>query len=248
MFDDVIAQVESMVDLKLESIRPGADITITKVDIESKRICLRTSKGKDKSRPFSELQRIWEALCENGYAHVDSVLNGSGSSRNQPETIMACLPQIEWLYINGKKHLVMMSDNTHPLGQLRKMDIVAAEELKNKLEKAGNNVINEEQIKIKTVIVSQDIAMHAEILERQSGSSPRIIEQGIYEFAIEGARVLLVSEGAAPENLVVGTYVVLSGNPVINARYKVVCITGQKYFVQSLGGLNALYLKSFGKK
>lgn len=246
-FDDVIGLVESMIDLELSSIRPGADIVITDVDTKSKRICLKTSKGKDKSRPLSELQRIWDALCENGFAHVDSVLNGSGSSRNQPETIIACLPQIEWLYINGKKHLVLMPENTHPLGQLRKMDVVAAEELKKKLEQADKNVVNQDQVKIQTVVVSQDITTHSGILERQSGGSPRTLEQGIYEFVIAGSKILLISEGVAPENLVVGTYVVLSGNPVINEQYKVVCIMGQKYFVQPLSGLNALYLRRVGK-
>ncbi|MEZ9525860.1 hypothetical protein [Enterovibrio norvegicus] len=240
-FDDVIGQVESMVGLELKSIRPGADITITKVDTESKRICLKTSKGKDRSRPFSELQRIWEALCENGFAHVDSVLNGSGSSRNQPETIIACLPQIEWFYLDGKKHLVIMPDNTHSLGQLRKMDVVAAEELKKKLEQAERNVENQEQAKIQTVVVSQDIATHSGILKRQSGVSPCLLEQGVYEFVLAGSKALLVSDGVAPENLAVGTYVVLSGSPVINAPYKVVRIMEQRYFLQSLNGLNALY-------
>ncbi|MEZ9785081.1 hypothetical protein [Vibrio breoganii] len=241
IFDDVVGQIQSMVDLELKSIRPGADITITKVDTESKRICLKTSKGKDRSRPFSELQRIWDTLCENGFAHVDSVLNGSGSSRNQPETIIACLPQIEWLYIDGKKHLVMMPENTHPLGQLRKMDMVAAEELKKKIEQAEKSVVNLKQAKIQTVVVSQDIATHSGILERQSGSSPCLLKQGVYEFLLAGSKALLVSEGEAPENLVVGTYVMLSGNPVITAPYKVVRIMEQRYFLQSLNGLNALY-------
>ncbi|RTR31650.1 hypothetical protein [Shewanella atlantica] len=241
-FDDVIGQVESMVGLELKSIRPGAEIKLTQVDRKAKRVWLTTSKGKNKSRPFNDLKRIWDAFCQEGFAHVDSVFGGSGSSRNQPETIMACLPQVEWLYIEGKKHLVMMPEGTHPLGQLRKMDVVAAEELKKKLEATAKNVVNQEQVKIQTVVVSQDIATHSGIMERQSGGSPRILEQGVYEFFLAGSKALLVSEGVAPENLSSGTYVVLAGRPVINAPYKVVRILKQRYFLQSLGGLNALYL------
>ncbi|MEJ2765538.1 hypothetical protein VV869_16425 [Photobacterium sp. MCCC 1A19761] len=240
-FDDVIGQIESMVGLELKSIRPGANITVTKVDTDARRVCLRTAKGKDRSRPFGELQRIWDALCEHGLAHVDSVLNGSGSSRNQPETIIASLPQVEWLYINGKKHLVMMPGETHPLGALRKMDEVAAEELKRKLGQSEANAAGQEPAKIQTVVVSQDIGGHSGILERQSGASPRLLEQGIYEFAIGGNKALLVSEGVAHEDLPAGTYVVLSGSPVVTAPYKVVRIMEQRYFLQLLGGLNALY-------
>ncbi len=45
--------------------------------------------GGDKdSRSFEELEKISAVLLAGRFAHVDSILNGSGSSRNRPETIL----------------------------------------------------------------------------------------------------------------------------------------------------------------
>lgn len=95
-FDEVINDIGKMVGLELESIKPGANIKLNGIDRTAKRIELITSAGKIKTRPFSELEKIWNKLCSSPAAHVDSVLGGSGSSRNQPETVMANLPYIEW--------------------------------------------------------------------------------------------------------------------------------------------------------
>ena len=82
-------------------IRPGSNITIIDIDDEHNNIILRTSQGAMKSRPIGELDRIWTELNRTPAVHVDEVLNGSGSSRNQPETILANLPYIEWLQLKG---------------------------------------------------------------------------------------------------------------------------------------------------
>lgn len=61
-------------------------------------------------------------MCSLPAAHVDSVLGGSGSSRSQPETILANLPYVEWLTVAGKKNIAYVGDDTHEKGTLHKMD------------------------------------------------------------------------------------------------------------------------------
>ena len=119
-FDDVLKDIEGLIGLRLESIRPGAEIVVREVSSDEGRIELETAKGDVKSRPISELRRIWEALSNGTPVHIERVLGGSGSSRNQPETIFANLPYIEWMRHNGKKHIVNVGRNSHPPGTLKK--------------------------------------------------------------------------------------------------------------------------------
>jgi len=61
--------------------------------------------------------------------HVDEVLHGSGTSRNQPETILANLPYVEWLKLDNKKHIAFVGKNTHLYGTLKQMDSIPASNL-----------------------------------------------------------------------------------------------------------------------
>jgi len=54
--------------------------------------------------------------------HVDALLRGSGSSRNQPETILASMPDVEYLMKDKKKHVVWVGENTHKLGTLKEQE------------------------------------------------------------------------------------------------------------------------------
>src|SRR6185503_4271360 len=107
-FSDVLSDIEKLKNKKLSSIRKGAEITIEEVDRTNDRLILTTARGKKKSRPLSEIQMLWERLCANAALHVDSALGGSGSSRNQPETILANLPYVEWLSNERKKHIALV--------------------------------------------------------------------------------------------------------------------------------------------
>ena len=41
----------------------------------------KVASGKKKSRPFTEIEILWEALCLEKIVHVDTALGGSGTSR-----------------------------------------------------------------------------------------------------------------------------------------------------------------------
>lgn len=127
-FSEVLSDLEELKGLRLQSISgQAAPFTIDEIDRENDRLILGVN-DKQKSRPLEELRRIWDEMYQKPAAHVDSVLGGSGSSRSQPETILANLPYVEWLAIQGKKHIAYIGENTHPMGTLKKMDDETAEE------------------------------------------------------------------------------------------------------------------------
>lgn len=100
-FTDVERDVHKLIGLELNSISRSAAITIENIDDEQERLIIRPKNGNSRSRPMDELKRIWDAMQKEPAVHVDKVLNGSGTSRNQPETILANLPYIEWLRIDN---------------------------------------------------------------------------------------------------------------------------------------------------
>ena len=125
-FDTVLKDIQSLIGICLKSIKPGSDITLTGIDVAERRFLLKTSNGDNKSRPFSEIENILKALNAEGIVHVETVLAGSGSSRNQPETILANLPYVDYTFISNKKHLILRDEPSHVLGKLNKLDLLEA--------------------------------------------------------------------------------------------------------------------------
>ena len=120
-FSDVLADLENLRGKELRSISgQAAPFIIEDIDSENGRINLSV-QGKHKSRPLQELQNIWAELMKRPAVHVESFLSGSGSSRNQPETILANLPYVEWLNVDGKKNIAVVDTETHEYGTLQKM-------------------------------------------------------------------------------------------------------------------------------
>ena len=121
---DVLHDIgENMIGISLSSISGQATpFTIDHLDEDQRRYYVRLENGKIKSRPYDELERIWQEMTSKPAVHVESFLGGSGSMRNQPETVLANLPYVEWLQIGGKKHIAYVDDDTHAYGTIKKMD------------------------------------------------------------------------------------------------------------------------------
>lgn len=120
-FTEVLADLENLRGKELHSISgQAAPFVIEDIDSENGRINLSV-QGKHKSRPLQELQNIWAELMKRPAVHVESFLSGSGSSRNQPETILANLPYVEWLNVDGKKNIAVVDAEAHEYGTLQKM-------------------------------------------------------------------------------------------------------------------------------
>jgi hypothetical protein len=119
-WDDVLSNLSRMKSLKLRSISGKSNITV--VDLDRERIVIRTASGETKSRPLQELKRVVAEMEMLKAVHVDSVLRGSGSSRNQPETIIANLPDVEFIKLRGVKQVIWVGRITHELGTIREAD------------------------------------------------------------------------------------------------------------------------------
>src|SRR5689334_16199774 len=97
-WDQTYKQLKDMEGLTLRSISAKTDIKL--LEVTEDQIIVLTRSGEKKTRPTNELRRIVERMESLSPVHIDSVLHGSGSSRNQPETILANMPDVEWARIN----------------------------------------------------------------------------------------------------------------------------------------------------
>lgn len=107
---------------RLKSISGRSDIELVRIDHDYERLELRTTAGSVKYWTLAKLRQIVEKMALNAPVHVDSVLGGGGSSRNQPETVLANMPDVEWLLLNDHKHIVWVGKQTHDLGTLKQVD------------------------------------------------------------------------------------------------------------------------------
>lgn len=126
-FDQLLDQIELLRGIWLQPLGKARRLKVEGVDRKAERVMITVEgEARVRSRSFAEFSKLLEALTSRPAVHVDSELAGSGSSRNQPETILANLPGIEHLRIAGKKHLAVVADRPRPYGTLREMDSVVA--------------------------------------------------------------------------------------------------------------------------
>jgi hypothetical protein len=201
-FEAVVDDIKKLVGVKLRSIQPGADITLTKVIEREDRLELLDSAGNRRSRSLLELRRVWELVCVHKAVHVDSALGGSGTSRNQPETIIANLPCVEWLKINGKKHVSFVGKSTHALGSLKQMDNLAAQALRDAIHAA-------QAVMPAAIIVVESTRSISSCLESISGLPPTAVASGIYRHTHTDRDIWVVSGHELSPPLPSGVYVVL---------------------------------------
>ncbi len=218
-FNDVLNDIKKMIGLKLSSIRPGAEITILTVDEEQDNLILKTASGTKRSRPLRELRTIWDLMMQRTVVHVDEALHGSGTSRNQPETILANLPYVEWLKVNGKKNLAFVNNPTHPFGTLKEMDVFCAEELITKLhnqssDKGPNGLI-----------VTENIADLISSMARRCPGTTKTIQNGLYSFITDNDSFLIGNDAIG---LPRGTYLIIRVKQLPRAG-RVITIANKEY-------------------
>jgi hypothetical protein len=201
-FDNVVADIARLVGVSLSSIKPGANVRITSVDREQERIFLTDASNKNKSRPLDELRRIWECLCTEQVVHVDTVLSGSGSSRNQPETILANLPYVEWLTLSNKKHLKYVGCDSHPIGTLKQMDPVAVHQLKELLKKP-------ELLFPNTIFVVENIKLYTTWIESLTGLASTAVSSGVYRFSQPTGEIWITTSTDLNSHVNLGCYPVI---------------------------------------
>lgn len=187
-FKTVIDDIESLSGQRLNSINPGCEITIEYVDREAESIRLRTSTGHSKSRPFSEIRTLWTALTTTPIVHVEGALHGSGSSRNQPETILANLPYVEWLRYDHKKHIAYVGRQTHAPGTLRQMSQQDIAKIKVQMEYDGT------ESEYRALFVTDDVATTGRALSQKLGNEISPLSEGFYKCKIGDETLLVCTE------------------------------------------------------
>lgn len=230
---EIVTLLELLEGRQLESIRPGSGVYVRSVEAVSGVVRITDASGRQRTRSVRELGRLWDLLRRQDYVHVDSALGGSGSSRNQPETILANLPAVEWLMVHGRKCLAMVGAPSHPAGTVRRMDDVSAALL-----------IESHREPISEVLVTADVAGVSAVLDSEYGT-PQAVEPGVYRYSTQAGDLLLVREGASGTTLEPGSYSVLCGHePLPTARR--VRLGGQVFKHLELGGVQFLCRSSDG--
>jgi len=233
-FEDIIEDIKKLVGKRLQSVKAGAEITITRVNSIDKQIELVGSNGVIKIRPFEEIRKIWDRLCIEPAVHVDAALGGSGSSRNQPETILANLPYIEVVYIEARKHLTVVAGSTHSLGSIKKMDPVAAYALIQKIAEA-----KKAKPLPSLIIVTDDLRSVSTSLEGISGVPPQAPSPGIYIHNFGEKQILIVGSVNVQPPIFAGSYIPID-TKIKPADGSPARIAGEDYTLIVRNGINLL--------
>jgi hypothetical protein len=114
---ETLKNLKKMEGMRLKSISGKSDIKV--VSVADDYVTIETKTKKTKRRKISEIKGIAEHMTKGKVLHVDAELQGSGSSRNQPETLIANMPDVEFVMKDKKKHVVWTGENTHKLGTLK---------------------------------------------------------------------------------------------------------------------------------
>ena len=122
-FDDVLKDIEKyLIGKELNSISgSAAPFSVSEIDYKRENVVLSV-QGRKKTWTFERLEKVWKELYYHPAANVEIVFGGSGSSRNQVETIYASMAYVEWLYVKKNKCIAYVGEDTHPYGTLKHMD------------------------------------------------------------------------------------------------------------------------------
>lgn len=209
-FDIVLKDIHTLIGMNLKSIRPGADIVLKSIDTTERRFILMTSNGEIKSRPFSEIEAIIKSLNADGIAHVETVLAGSGSSRNQPETILANLPYIDYTFIDRKKHLVIRDKPSHAAGQLQELDLIQAKNIVDRFK--------ERQTSLPVQVIVTSKLRETTMSLVAAGGDLKALSPSAYSVIIQGRLLWIVTPDALSCSSK-GAYALLPGTPSSKAVF-----------------------------
>ncbi|OWU98665.1 hypothetical protein [Fibrobacter sp. UWR2] len=232
-YNDLLKDIEKLIGLHLHSIRPGAELTVEAIEREKCSLSLRNVQGNLRKRSLDEIRNLWNELQKKRIVHVDGFLHGSGSSRNQPETILANLPYIEWLKYNGKKHLAYVEKSTHEFGTLREMNPVEQIGFCEMLAKIQNK-----QHFYSYAVVTNDIKQCIDGFNKDALFGLTIIEQGAYALSLPNNEVLFLS--ADKYKLPKGVYPILYDRE-ISGKKPIIKIDDNLYYFDKIYPIDVLF-------
>lgn len=138
-FEVILTDMEKLIGKELTPINPKTgSIIISHIDRLQKSYSVKPAEGRVVKRSFSELLKIWEQLYIQRAINVEVVLEGAGSSRHHPETILAHLSYVDYFKFRNKKHLYLHDDATHELGTINLLSGPLLREAKRVLDGQDN--------------------------------------------------------------------------------------------------------------
>ena len=172
--DQLLGEIERLRGLVLKPLGRARTVRVVEVDRVEERVIIEVGEERARSsRTFGEFEKLLSALNTTPAIHVDSILSGSGSSRNQPETILANLPSIEVLYVAGRKHLARVNESRRSYGTVEEMDPIRAQEVAAKLAASGLRA------RVSVLIVSDDLVRIAKRLSIVTSSQTKMLSDQV---------------------------------------------------------------------
>ncbi|MEN6635237.1 MAG: hypothetical protein ABFC56_05270 [Clostridiaceae bacterium] len=202
------------------------------MDDDKNCLLLRTTQNQIKSHPYGELEVIWEELMRQPAVHVERVLHGSRTSRNQPKTILANLPYIEWLKLSNMKHIAYIGKSSHPFGTLKQMNALQAADIAARI---SSPAIFEGY---SALVVTKDLNGSISAMRCLGGGATDLVCQGAYSLKTPSYRFLFVLHSMT--TLAEGTYFILERGEDDVGLPCLIC--GQKYSVIDKDGVKAMQI------
>jgi len=139
LFDELLNLIETQLSGKqlVPVSSQSESITLERIEKEQGKYFIReqnNNQNRQRARSISELQAIWNVLKKDGFCSVDQALYGSGSSRNQPETIFANLPFIQHFKYKNKKHLLLCPKSSRDVGTIEAVTEPELSVIKQKID------------------------------------------------------------------------------------------------------------------
>jgi hypothetical protein len=152
--------------------------------------------------------------------HVDSVLFGSGSSRNQPETILANMPDVEWLNLNDRKHIVWVGRQTHEVGTLREIGEFEATQIRARFR--GRGALTGRRA-TSLIVRAKEVRKACEVVAAalQSSNPEAVPGSQAYRLSTENSEILLIASAVTDAIEFIPVVPVVNASEAVNRMRKI---------------------------
>ncbi|WP_202742153.1 DUF262 domain-containing protein [Acinetobacter calcoaceticus] len=157
-FEQLLSDIRMMIGIELQAINPHTpSITLISLDTDANRYVVKSNDtGKELSRNIRELRSIFDELNKNRYCNVEQVLQGANTSRHHPETIFANLPYIQFFKFDKRKHLILIDNQAHKLGEIEELSLKDQRWVRNAITANKSFNISETAFKISSIVKELD--------------------------------------------------------------------------------------------
>lgn len=205
-FEQLLSDIRMMIGIELKAINPHTpSITLISLDSNTNKYIVKSNDtGKEFTRNIKELRYIYDELKKNRYCNVEQVLQGANTSRHHPETIFANLPYLQFFRFENRKHLIMVENQVHKLGEIKELALKDQKWVRSSI--IANKSFNITETALKMSIIQNKLNREIENLHIKipgilvETTIPELIKDlnTIYE-SIQAATLIRNSKQSAPQ-------------------------------------------------